>query len=107
MGLKRNVGMIDRIFRAAFGTAFVAYGLLYLVGLPLIVVLIVGLVLLVTAFTGSCFVYSLFGISTCGSKFCDIEEAPPPMEEEMMSVEIDEPVMPVKKKRRRKRRKKR
>ena len=110
MGFKKNVGLIDRILRAAFGAGFVAYGLLYLVGLPSIVVVLVGAVLLVTAFAGSCFIYSLFGISTCGNPYCDVkeEEPMPEVEELMMAKEIEKPKVKAKKpkKARRKRRRK-
>ena len=61
-----NVGSIDRIARAVLG--------LVLLGLPFaagfgaaltVVSVIVGLVLLGTAATGTCPAYSLLGIKTC------------------------------------------
>ena len=115
MGFKKNVGLIDRIFRAAFGTGFVAYGLLYLVGVPSMVAVLVGVVLLATAFTGSCFIYSLLGINTRGNPYCDVEkeEHMPEVEELMMAekmppVEMEKPKVKAKKpkKARRKRRRK-
>ena len=76
----------------------------------------IGLVLIVTAFTGRCPAYSAFGISTCGSRYCDVEMEEKPMTEsepmaepvemaeEMPPIEMEKP--PAKKKKARKRRKK-
>jgi hypothetical protein len=114
MGFKKNVGLIDRILRAVFGTGFIAYGLLYLVGVPSLVFVLIGLVLIVTAFTGRCPAYSAFGISTCGSPYCDVKTEEEPMAEpvemaeEMPPIEIEKPPAKKKKPKRkaRKRRKK-
>ncbi len=62
--MKRNESKLDRIVRAIAGIATVGAG--FLLGGTLGVVLyVVGGVLLFTAATGFCLLYTLFGISTC------------------------------------------
>lgn len=66
--LKKNVGKMDRGARVVLGLALLAgflanggssYSWLYLVG---------AVVMLATAAAGSCGVYSLIGMNTCGRK---------------------------------------
>lgn len=61
--LARNAGTLDRVIRFVLGV-----GLLGLYGAlepPLKYFTLLGLVLIGTALTGNCPLYSLFGISTC------------------------------------------
>ncbi len=65
---KRNEGPIDRIDRLALATVFLPAGLFWLAGLqgsiPGLIVTVLGVIGLVTAATGFCPTYVLFGIST-------------------------------------------
>jgi len=66
--MKANEGTVDRIIRAVLGVVMLWAGLWPLNGLQAavlgIVVAVIGLILLVTALTGYCALYRLFGIST-------------------------------------------
>jgi len=66
--MKANEGTMDRIVRAVLGVVMRWAGLWPLNGLqaavPGIVVAVIGLILLITALTGYCALYRLFGIST-------------------------------------------
>jgi Protein of unknown function (DUF2892) len=61
--MKTNVGKTDKSIRIVLGIIIAAAGVYYqsLWGL-------VAIVALVTAFTGFCPLYSLFGINTCKTK---------------------------------------
>ena len=59
--MKVNEGTIDRILRAVVGAALLAVGIFAVKGTLGIVLDVVGVVLLVTAATGFCLVYRLFG----------------------------------------------
>ena len=59
--LKKNVGNADRAFRTILGIGLIS---LAFVG-PKTVWGWVGIIPLLTAFVGSCPLYSLLGISTC------------------------------------------
>jgi Protein of unknown function (DUF2892) len=59
--MTRNVGGIDRIFRIVLGLGLIA---LVFVG-PKTALGWIGIIPLVTALTGNCPAYSLFGFSTC------------------------------------------
>lgn len=64
--MKRNVGTIDRLLRAAFGVALLALALFGgLTTWVQLAVAIVGVVLLVVSATRFCPIYSIFGIRTC------------------------------------------
>ncbi|HMM12407.1 MAG TPA: DUF2892 domain-containing protein [Bacteroidales bacterium] len=58
--MKKNVGSIDKIVRIVLGVAIGGLGIIYGSWWGL-----VGLLPIATALTGTCFMYSLFGISTC------------------------------------------
>ena len=61
-----NVGSTDKIVRLVLALAAVVFVFLTGIGTALgIVLLVVGVVLAVTAFTGFCPLYRVFGISTC------------------------------------------
>ena len=61
-----NVGSTDKIVRLVLALAAVVFAFLTGIGTALgIVLLVVGVVLAVTAFTGFCPLYRVFGISTC------------------------------------------
>ncbi len=70
--LKRNEGKLDRLARLAIGIVLLPAGLLWLGALQGNVVgllaAVVGMIGLVTAFTGFCPTYVLFGISTVEAK---------------------------------------
>ncbi len=65
---KRNEGVVDRLVRAVIGIVFTPIGLFVLGGLQGkvagIVFVVIGGIGLVTAITGFCLPYALFGIST-------------------------------------------
>ena len=62
--LKRNVGKMDRAFRVILGAGLIA---LVFVG-PKTVWGWVGVIPLLTAFVGSCPLYSLLGVNSCPTK---------------------------------------
>ncbi|MCX7820574.1 MAG: DUF2892 domain-containing protein [Brevinematales bacterium] len=64
---KTNEGVIDRIIRAILGIGLIV-GALFLQGILKIVLIIIGIILLITAITGFCGLYVLFGINTCSTK---------------------------------------
>lgn len=67
--MKKNVGTADQIIRIAI--AAVAAGLIItktLTGTWAIVAGIVGAAMLITAVTGFCGLYKVFGMSTCPAK---------------------------------------
>lgn len=58
--MKRNMGQVDRALRAIIGIVVILLGLVYQNWLGAI-----GLIPLLTAGTGFCPLYKLFGIKTC------------------------------------------
>lgn len=75
MANNQNVGMIDRIFRAAFGITFLIGSLLYLAPPASYLLLLIGAILIITGLFGKCPAYSVFGINTRGG-ICDIKKKP-------------------------------
>lgn len=65
--MPRNEGNLDRVLRGVAGFAFVAFALMAQIANPIFYwgALIVGAVMLVTAATGFCPAYRLFGLKTC------------------------------------------
>jgi hypothetical protein len=62
----RNESNVDRIVRALVGVALLAaWGLGWVAGTVAIVLAVVAVVLLLTAVTGFCPLYRVFGMSTC------------------------------------------
>jgi hypothetical protein len=65
---KQNESTIDRILRVVVGLVLLWAGLRPLAGIQAavlgIIVAVVGLVLVMTAITGACLIYSLLGLST-------------------------------------------
>jgi len=86
-----NVGKIDRMFRLIFGVIFVLGGLIYLANPVSYIVAFVGLVLIVTGLRGQCAVYSVLGINTCGSPYCDVPEPEPAVEPRPVPLSKQEP----------------
>lgn len=64
--MKRNESNLDRIIRAVLGAGLVVAGVL-VGGTVGIVLYVLAAIMLVTAFTGFCLLYKLFGIDTCGA----------------------------------------
>jgi hypothetical protein len=63
--MKPNMGTVDRIIRAIVGIALIAIWLLDLLqGMPAIIALVVGVVMLLTAMLRWCPPYALLGINT-------------------------------------------
>ncbi|CAI2718355.1 YgaP family membrane protein [Nitrospina watsonii] len=58
-----NLGHIDRLVRLMAGVALVLSGVLS-GGVWGWVTALVGLVIIITGMTGTCFIYSIFGVST-------------------------------------------
>lgn len=58
-----NEGKTDRIIRFVVGVVLVALGLIYQ-GTWSIVALVVGVIAIITALTGFCLLYKLFGVNT-------------------------------------------
>lgn len=68
--MKRNESNVDRIIRVALGVVLAGVGI-GVGGTVAIVLYILAAVMLVTAITGFCPLYKLFGIDTCKmSKTC-------------------------------------
>ncbi|MGC9151297.1 MAG: YgaP family membrane protein [Microbacter sp.] len=64
--MKKNVGAVDKVIRVIIAALLVIlYFANVIHGTLGIILLIVAAVLLITAFTGFCGLYVLFGISTC------------------------------------------
>ncbi|MEZ5498865.1 MAG: DUF2892 domain-containing protein [Steroidobacteraceae bacterium] len=61
--MKTNVGRVDRILRVVVGLGLLS--LFFLLPAPTKYWGLIGLVPLLTAFMGSCPLYSLIGVSTC------------------------------------------
>lgn len=68
MKFQPNEGKSDRIIRAVVGVAALFFGFYYLTGVLQIVAYVVGAVMLVTALTGFCGLYSLLHITTTKKK---------------------------------------
>ncbi len=64
---KTNEGVIDRIIRLILGIGLIVVSL-SLQGIAKIILILIGIVLLITAITGFCGLYALFGINTCSIK---------------------------------------
>jgi hypothetical protein len=61
--MKQNVGKTDKIIRFIVGVLFIVAAAIWTWWL-----LIPAVISIVTAFTGTCALYSLFGINTCKIK---------------------------------------
>ncbi|MGA0876140.1 MAG: YgaP family membrane protein [Bacilli bacterium] len=61
--MKTNVGKLDQILRILVGIASLILGFFFHWGFYLL-----GAMLIITAFTGFCGIYALFGITTCPRK---------------------------------------
>lgn len=64
---KNNVGNIDKIVRIILGVVLLGAFFMY-PDMPYRWVTLIGIVPLLTAFMGSCPLYSIFGMSTCPMK---------------------------------------
>ena len=61
--MKTNVGKLDQILRIIAGIASIVLGIFIHWGFYLL-----GVMLIITAFTGFCGIYALFGLTTCPRK---------------------------------------
>ena len=67
--MNANVGTVDRIVRIVVGLALLAFALGWIApGAPYHWLGWIGVIPLVTAFVGSCPLYSMLGLSTCPVK---------------------------------------
>jgi len=57
----KNVGPTDKSIRLTAGVAIIFAGIYY----DILLLVIIGIIPLVTAFVGYCPLYSMFGINTC------------------------------------------
>ncbi len=60
----KNESMVDRVVRLVLAVVFFYLGAMVLVGVLSVVAYVLGFVMLVTAATGFCALYKLFGINT-------------------------------------------
>ncbi|MDD3626771.1 MAG: DUF2892 domain-containing protein [bacterium] len=64
--MNKNIGPVDRVIRAILGIVMIPSALFFVSVLWLkIVLIVVGVILIFTAITGFCGLYTLFGINTC------------------------------------------
>ena len=61
--MKKNMGTIDKAVRVVIGVVIILLGIIYQSWLG-----VIGIVPLLTAFTGTCLLYIPFGISTLKKK---------------------------------------
>jgi len=63
----KNVCGLDKVVRAVFGVAAIAVGVFRLFGGGFwgYIIIAAGVILIITAATGFCGIYTIFGISTC------------------------------------------
>lgn len=67
--MNANVGSTDKIARLVLALLAVVFAFLTGIGTALgVVLLVVGVVLAVTAFTGFCPIYRVLGLSTCPAR---------------------------------------
>lgn len=62
--MQPNESLLDRVVRAVLGAAFLYLAWKFLAGYWAFLGYLVGVILLVTAMTGYCHLYKIFGIST-------------------------------------------
>lgn len=62
--MKQNENTTDRIIRLVAGIVLLAAGIFFTSGTLAIIFDVLGAVMLITAATGSCLIYRLFGFST-------------------------------------------
>ena len=67
--MTRNEGTMDRAIRGVLGVLLLALALFGTLTSPIVYwgALIIGAILIVTAITGFCGLYRVFGVNTCGS----------------------------------------
>ncbi|MFA5961705.1 MAG: DUF2892 domain-containing protein [Parcubacteria group bacterium] len=66
--MQKNESNLDRSLRAILGVVFLALGALSFSGITSGMLFVLGVVMLITAATGFCALYKLFGIDTIGEK---------------------------------------
>ncbi|MGB9620955.1 MAG: YgaP family membrane protein [Brevinematia bacterium] len=66
--LKVNESLLDRIIRAVLALILIVVGIFFTSGVLQIVLIVVGGILALTAITGFCLLYSIFGICTLKEK---------------------------------------
>lgn len=63
-----NIGSVDRLFRIVIGLALIAWALGFIPGYAASAWGWIGVIPLATALMGSCPLYSMIGVNTCGRK---------------------------------------
>lgn len=66
--MKKNESTMDRVARAILGVVFLVLGVTFFSGTTSSVLYVLGIVMLITAATGFCALYKLFGIDTNNSE---------------------------------------
>ncbi len=66
--IQKNEGKQDRVLRVVLGTALILLGVFVFTHTLQIVVFVVAGILIATALTGYCGLYSVLGITTCPVK---------------------------------------
>ncbi len=71
----KNVGERERLLRAILGIVFLLlYGTGNIMGLFGIVVVVLGIVLILSAATGCCCLYTMMGKSSCEGGSCSMDK---------------------------------
>ena len=65
---EKNVGAVDRVIRIILGIILIYVGWGWLHGIPKGIVYLIGLILIVTGILGTCLLYSLLGTNTLPKK---------------------------------------
>lgn len=75
--MEKNVGKVDSYIRFLLGVSFLLNILALKTGvIGTIILLVLGLAMIVTAFTGFCWFYSLIKFDTCESAEVEEKQAP-------------------------------
>lgn len=61
--MNNNVGHVDKVIRISTGLVSIVLGIVFHWGFY-----VLGAALIITAFTGFCGIYALFGLTTCPRK---------------------------------------
>ena len=62
--MKKNLGIMDRMFRFVLGIALLYLGYIYGNGFSKFLFILIGLIVVIESFVSYCGLYQLFGIDT-------------------------------------------